>query len=320
MSLYSLRYNQEYQKYIELTVEGAKALKKEIRDPRVFSDYSREFGAFSFMSEIFLNDNKDATKTFVAADRGYSFLHVWTSIAGDRGSTVTYNCGDNFVMFYNEYGKPFRALTAKGFIENIGFNSNYRWSNQYRNDKSIEYPQHLILDDVTGNNRNFLQVFDDNPMSSPLLDSYNFIITEYAYLGNHSTIKAWARKNGIKNIGTSPRKTKVRNIIVNTAHMPYNINSINYGTEYAKKRDLKDYLTISLNTFINIAYNIALKPGFNLTIEHLKGARLAELTSLQAFLTQQIVNHSLYTKAQVDHSKYIIDLIDFEINLTKNYV
>jgi hypothetical protein len=319
MSLYSLRYNHDYQKYIELTVEGAKVLKKEIRDPSVFSDYSREFGVFSFMSEIFLNDNKDATKTFVAADRGYSFLHVWTPIAGDKGSTSTYSCGDNFVMFYNSYGKPFRALTARGFIENIGFNSNYRWSNQYRNDKATEYPQQLILDDVTGNNRNFLQVFDDNPMSNPLLDSYNFILTDYAYIGNHSTIKSWARKNGLKNIGTSARKTKVRNIIVNTAHLPYNASSINSGTEYAKKNKLTDYLTISLNTFVNIAYNIALKPGFNLSIDHLKNARLGEMNSLKGFLTELLVNKCIYSKPQIDYTNSIIELIDGEIAHTKNY-
>ena len=89
--------------------------------------------------------------------------------------------------------------------------------------------------------------------------------------------------------------------------------------EYAKKNKLTDYLTISLNTFINIAYNIALKPGFNLSIDHLKNARLGEMNSLKGFLTEQLVNKSIYSKPQVDYTNSIIELIDGEITHTKNY-
>lgn len=319
MSLYSLKYNPQYQEYIELTKDKHSILKGELRDPKVFADYQREFGTFSFMSEIFMEDNKNATKTFVAADKGYSFLHVWTPIAGDQGSTSTYCCGDNIVMFYNQYGKPFRALTAKGFIENIGFNQNYRWSNHYRQDQSTAYPQELTLADISGNTRNFLQVFDDEPLSNPLLDGYNFVLIEYSHIGNHKTLKSWARKNGLKNISTEPRLTKVRNIIVNTSYFPYNPSSINSGTEYAKDRKLNDYLTISVNTFVNIAYNLALKPGFVLTIDHLKSARQSELTNIRSFMLEMRYNNRTLTKPQIEYIENVISLLDVELEHTRNY-
>lgn len=253
--LANLAFDNEYFKQIDLlTKESLNDLKLSLEDNNRFSDYSREFGHFTIYSLLNLEKNKSVTRTFLPARKRNNHLYYWNKNPYSI-SRAPLKVGEEFMIFYNEFGKPYKAFLENQIVDKIGFNSSYQgelWS----------YEEKITMQDVF-NAKNgyfiFLEVFQNKPFSLKCFDKVNFIFHGNSPLIDKKELIYWAKLNGLNSV-SNKQKQGFLNVTVNLSNFPYTPKSILLSKIPVGLK--QGTLKISLKDFINIAYNISYKENF----------------------------------------------------------
>lgn len=253
--LANLAFDNEYFKQIDLlTKEKLNDLKSSLEDDNRFSDYSREFGHFTIYSLLNLEKNKSVTRTFLPARKRNNYLYSWNKNPYSF-SRAPLKVGEEFMIFYNEFGKPYKAFLENQIVDKIGFNSSYQG-------ELSSYEEQITTQDVF-NAKNgyfiFLEVFQNKPFNLKCFDKVNFIFHGNSPLIDKKELIYWAKLNGLNSI-SNKQKQGFLNVTVNLSNFPYTPKSILLSKiPVGLKRGT---LKISLKDFINIAYNISYKENF----------------------------------------------------------
>ena len=253
--LANLEFDNEYFKQIDLlTKESLNDLKLSLEDNNRFSDYSREFGHFTIYSLLNLEKNKSVIRTFLPARKRNNNLYYWNKNPYSL-SKAPLKVGEEFMIFYNEFGTPYKAFLENQIVDKIGFNSSYQG-------ELYSYEEKITMQDVF-NAKNgyfiFLEVFQNKPFSLKCFDKVNFIFHGNSPLIDKKELIYWAKLNGLNSV-SNKQKQGFLNVTVNLSNFPYTPKSILLSKIPVGLK--QGTLKISLKDFINIAYNISYKENF----------------------------------------------------------
>jgi len=305
--LKNLNVNNDFYRSIDfLSKPKYEELKLSLASNKSFSDYSREFNWFTIYSSINIEKYKSETKTFVPARKYGNRLYTWRLnqmdyYRGDKYSEPI-KIGSEFFLFYNEYGKPTRALLENKLIENVGYNS-------FKLTDENQYSQTLTEQDIE-NAKNgyfqYLEIFDSKPFKAKELENFNFIFYGNSPIIEKNEIIFWAERNGFVNHSKKPKQNK-KNVLVCLSEFPYSRKAllktkIPQGLKHNTAR-------ISYKDFINIAYNIAYKQDFVFSWDSLKRERVKLLTEYKSFFEDE----KNFNKNQRRLTKQIVEELEIQI-------
>jgi hypothetical protein len=287
-------------------------IKKNLDSPSEIGLFHYDIGGYHLVSRHFTKKYINESKTFIIGNN-YTHLHTFR----DNGKPGEYPytshhlpAKSEILSFYNENGYPIKCLTEKGMLTHIALYTLGWFDEFWKQEQSPMLSQQELSQLEKRSSYSpgaFLEVFDNAPLDNDLFNNLNFVFCGYSNHGKHDAISHWARRNGLKNKSSKPRKHKIKNVIVNFSNMT-NEQFYYGGADYAKTHSLDECLTISLKTLINVAYSYNYKKGFSISLEALKKAREEEL--LEVWRIPEIHQEYDSPNQEADIKKYI----DAEMN------
>lgn len=283
--LKNIVYNNEYYSKFELlTKQGEKDLSSSLHNKRELSDFSKEFGWYTNYSVLLLDSYSDTKKSFIAAHKTSNYIYKWTPLPKTAWKArVKVKPTDHVIFFYNQFGKPTKALTSTSLINEVGYNS---YTRDYEKDTTPQaYNEELTLKDldfVYSGYAQYLEIFDDAPFKNPELQNINFIFYGNSKILNKEQLILWAQLNGNPKITNKIDPTK-QNVLVCLSDFPTTTKSI-LSSQIPVNFRYKKFPRISIKNFINIAYNINYKKGFVPKLDIIKAARYNEINNFQSWV------------------------------------
>lgn len=302
--LKNLSFDNDYFKQVELlTKEKYSRLVKSLKDNSLFSDYSREFGHFTIYSLINLEKNTSNVKTFIPARKQNNYLYTWNNKKIFNWSRVPLKLGQQFFIFYNEFGKPYKAFLEDKIVDSIGYNG------IQDAEAPVAYSENISTQDVA-NAKNgyfiFFEIFENQPFKIKYFENVNFIFHGNSPLLDKKEIIHWAKLNGAQHISNKTKSGFV-NVAVNLSDFPFTPKSLlNSKIPVGLKNNT---IKISYKDFINIAYNISYKENYNFTWDKLIKERVLFLEeNLSYFLNNKNnTKHKRYREQVIKELKAAID-------------